>query len=93
MVPVIEQSFGASAYVSIRAGQVLLAVPFHPNPQESGGTDELRAGELAFQYLLPLEVLSHDIIHRNVDASLDRDDRLSGRHRFDIDYGAVGRAQ
>lgn len=45
------------------------------------------------QHFLLLEVLAHDIIHGNADASLDRDDRLSGRHRFDIDYGAVGRAQ
>ncbi len=45
------------------------------------------------QHFLPLEVLTHDIIHGNADASLDRDDRLSGRYPFDIDYGAVGRAQ
>jgi len=53
MAPAIEQSFGSSAHVSIRAGQVLLAVPLHPSPHESGGTDELRAGEVAFSEGIP----------------------------------------
>lgn len=53
MVPVIEQSFGASAYVSIRAGQVLLAVLLHASPHESGGTQELLAGDVAFSKSMP----------------------------------------
>jgi hypothetical protein len=53
MVPVIEQSFGSSPYVSIRAGQVFLAVPLHSSPHESGGAQELLASEVAFPEGMP----------------------------------------
>ena len=53
MVPVIEQSLGSSAYLSIRAFQVLLAVPFHPSPHESGGTQELLSGDVTLAESMP----------------------------------------
>ncbi len=53
MVPLIEQSFGSSPYFSIRAGQVFLAGPLHPSPHESGGAQELLAGEVTFSEGMP----------------------------------------
>lgn len=53
MIPVIEQSLGPSAYLSIRAGKVLLAVPFHPSPHQSGGIQELLASDVTLSESMP----------------------------------------
>lgn len=64
MVPVIEQSLGSSAHLSIRAGQVLLTVLLHPSPHENGGMQELLAGDVAFSESMPAtEDLPHFFEH------------------------------
>jgi hypothetical protein len=53
MIPVIEQSIGLSAYLSIRAGKVLLAVFSHPSPHQSGGIQELLASDVTLSESMP----------------------------------------
>lgn len=53
MIPVIEQSFGPSAYVTVRARQVLLAVPFHTCPHQNGGIQKLLTSDITLAESMP----------------------------------------
>lgn len=51
--PVLERALGARAYLGIRAGEVLLTIPFHPRSHESGGGKQLVSGDVAFLERMP----------------------------------------
>ena len=53
MVPVIQQSFGSSAYVCIRAAKVLLTGAFHPRPHQLGCVEELLTRNVATSKGIP----------------------------------------
>lgn len=53
MVPVIQQSFGSSAYVCIRTAKVLLTGAFHPHPHQLGCIEELLTRNVATSEGIP----------------------------------------
>ena len=53
MVPVVQQSFGSSAYVCIRAGKIPLTGAFHPRPHQLGCVEELLTRNVATSEGIP----------------------------------------